>query len=255
MNKISNAIKCVNCRNILVSPVLLPCGCSVCEKHTRNITGSTMLCCACEIDHPMPSNGIFPPNTALVEIIDAQFGEMIDFGPEHAEAKEACTRLNELLVNIDDLLNDPNHFTYDAIEYLKSVAQLKVEETKLKMDKDLARLVVNLDEFKADCERTRKSRIYATRSERFGREKEAARLEREKWMVTLNELKVNEPEWKKIKNKCAKAIEHLEDELAKFKRECLFEKRFSVYRADVAKVFGSFEIDPMFKFRCEFFCC
>jgi hypothetical protein len=247
MDKISDAIKCVNCRNVLASPVSLPCGCSICEKHTRDIKGP-ILCCSCDIEHTTPVNGTFPPNTGLAKIIDAQI-EALDFGNKHTEAKQSCTRLNELLSSIETLLKDPFNFTYEAIEHLKSTAQLKVEEMKLKLDNDLARLIGKLDEFMAKCKKTLTSNQYVTKLERFERQRKTARQELDNWVATLNELKLNETKWMKIKEDSEKAIETFELELAKFKNETLLLKRFEEYRVEVEKNYGKFDIDPIFKFR------
>jgi hypothetical protein len=252
MNKVSNAIRCVNCRNVMDSPVFLPCGCSICEKHTRDASinkETSLLCCKCEIEHEVPTNGrSFPPNAALAEIIDAQLGNLT-FGHEHNDAKESCARLDELLTTIECILKDPNNFNYEAIEYLKSVAQLKADESKMRIDDNLTHLITKLDEFKANCKSNLGSSEYLTKADEFWREKEASRLELDKWLVTLNELKLNEPEWKRIKSESEKAIERFEIELAKFKSESLLQKRFEAYRADVENNFGTFELDPRFKFR------
>jgi hypothetical protein len=145
MNKLSNAIKCVNCRQALNSPVLLPCGCSLCKKHTIDVKGP-ITCYSCEIDHPVPPNGGFPHNKALDDIIDAQICNL-DFGKEHQEAKHSCENLDELLSKIEELINDPSNFTYEAIGCLKSVVQLKGEEMKMKIDEKMTNFISKLDEY------------------------------------------------------------------------------------------------------------
>jgi hypothetical protein len=248
MDKIEKGIKCVNCRNILDSPVLLPCGCSICHNHILNQTGPTVLCSLCEIEHPLPPNRTFPPNKALARIVKAQIGTL-DFGLEHSATKQSCTRLNDLLTDFEYLLKDPFNFSYEAIEYLKHVAQLKVEEKKLKLDEELSIVIGKLDEFKASCKDNLKSNEYLAKSEIFEKRKEVTRQKLEKWTATLNELKVNESEWDRIKSECEKYIERIEIELEKLKRESLIPKRFETHRVEVENKFGKFEIDATFKFR------
>jgi hypothetical protein len=119
MNMISNAIKCVVCKHVLTSPVLLPCGDSVCKKHTIDAKGP-ILCTTCDIEHQIPPNGGFLANKGLAEIIAAQIGN-IDFGIEHRQAKYSCQHFDELLAQIEDILKDPYNFTYEAIGCLKNI--------------------------------------------------------------------------------------------------------------------------------------
>jgi hypothetical protein len=251
MDKISDAIKCVNCRNVLHSPVILPCGCSVCKKHVElriELNEPTILCCPCEIDHPLPTNGEFPTNTGLAKIVDAKISAL-DFGKVHTKAKHLCTRLDEILNDIGNVLKDPFYFTYEAIDYFKNEAQIKVEEMKLKLDNDLARLLAKLDEFQTNCKVNLNSSKYKAKSARFERKGEACRQELDQWLAVLNELKLNETKWKKIKCDSENAIKRFEDELAKFKRETLLQRRFEDYQDEVEKNFGKFEIDPKFILR------
>jgi hypothetical protein len=246
MNKISEAIKCVNCRNVLESPVSLPCGCSICLKHTRDVKVS-ILCCSCEIDHPLPSNGNFPPNKVAIKMLEAQINTL-EFGKEQKEAKQSCDRLEKLLNNIDSMLKDPFNFIYEAVEFLKNAAQLKVDEMKLKLDEDLALLISQLDDFKIKCKTNLKSFEYLDKSSEFEKAIESGNKELEKWFVTLNELKQNEPEWKRIQSESEMRIKYFQRELKTFKFESLFQKRYNEYRNEVEEKFGKFEIDSNFNF-------
>jgi hypothetical protein len=249
MDKISDAIKCTNCRNVLDSPVSLPCGCAICQKHTQNLTSSSIPCCSCEIEHPLPPNGAaFPPNKPLAKILETQI-RGLNLGQEHTDAKQACSRLDELLDEIEHVLADPFNFTYEAIEHLKSVAQLKADEMKLKVDKDLALLIAKLDEYKTNSKSNLKSNEYLAKSGEFERKKENTRQQLKKFMATLNELTANELEWKRIKEESEKAIKSFENQLNKFKHDSLLQKCYGAHQVEVEKFIGKFEIDPRFKFR------
>jgi hypothetical protein len=227
MNKIFDAIKCVNCRNELDASVTLPCGCSICLKHTHDAK-ETILCCNCEIDHPLTTSyGPFRPNTALTHIINAQINNIDKlFNQELKGAKRSCSRLDELLVDIEHVLNDPFNFIYEAVEYLKHVTQVQVEERKLKIGKDE---IAKLDVFKTNCKSNLKSFLYLATSAELKRKKENCRQELDKWMATLNVVKQDEPEWKRIMFESAKVGEMLKTELEKFKRDILLQKRFEAH--------------------------
>lgn len=248
MNKISNAIKCVNCKQVLTSPVMLPCGCSICKKHTRdnehNNGVSLILCCKCEIEHPLPSNGHFLPNTALAEIVEAQIGAL-DLGQTHVQAKQSCQQLDELLTNIETILRDPFNYTYEAIKCLKDVVQLKGEEIKLQIDAQMNRLQRKLDEYNEACKKAFETNEYLVKSEKIRVEKDKGRQVLDIWLSTLNEVKLNEREWEKVKGESQMAIERFETALDLFKRDLLLRK-FGNFRDEIKRIFGKFEIDPMF---------
>jgi hypothetical protein len=247
MNKITHAVKCGNCTNILESPVSLPCGCCICHKHTIDIKGP-ILCISCEIEYPLPPSGRFPLIKALAEIIDAQIVD-IDFGEEHNEAKELCKHLDDLLTNIEDTLKDPYNFTHEAISYLKNTVQLKGEEMKLKIDEQMASLIGKLDKYNEDCKQNLSSSEFVAKSKELSDEKEEARFELEKWLDTLNELKYKEAETERIKNESREIIKKFETKLRQFKIDSLLQKKIGIYRAEIKQTLVMFNFDSKYDFR------
>ena len=118
MDRILNIIKCVNCESTLSSPVLLPCGHSVCKKHASN--ESSIRCGKCGQDHSVPPN-CFHENEAIAVLIETD----IVFGETYHKAKQDCTHLGNLHDKIENLLKDPNFFIYEKINDLKNEVQIK----------------------------------------------------------------------------------------------------------------------------------
>lgn len=251
MNKIQNAIKCVNCKNVLDRPIILPCTHSICQKHAAlskslDLNGSSLFCNACGIQHQIPLNGGFTLNLALCEIIDAKIGSL-DLGKEHTDAKQACQNFEQLLDKIDNILADPANFIYEAIGFLKNVIQLKGDEMKLRIDEKMNASFEKLREYDDRCKDLLKTSEFKAKSAKFSLEKEKARRDFEKWMATLNEVKLNEEEWKRVKRESEKAIEMFKIELDRFKIELLLgEERFVGIQIQIEKDFGNFELDPEF---------
>lgn len=75
MDKVLNALKCVNCREILSNPVMIPCGHTICEKHTQ-INENKIVCLECGIQHEIVLN------KSVAEMINAQLAAF-DFGDRH----------------------------------------------------------------------------------------------------------------------------------------------------------------------------
>jgi hypothetical protein len=243
MEELFNTIKCGNCKNVLDSPVILPCGDSICQKHTVE-SKEPILCYTCGIEHPIPAKGGFLPNKGLQGMINTKRA-FLDFGDEHKQAKESCQHFDELLTKIDHLLKDPYNFTYEAIEYLKTVVQLKGEEMILKTTEKMNRIISKLEEYKVDCKDGFSQNQYVVKSENFVEQNKNARKELEKWLSTLNEIRFNEQEWTRIKIESQKTIESFEIKLAEFKID-IFPDRFTEFRGEIENEFGKFEIDPTF---------
>ena len=150
MDKVLKAIKCPECKQLLETPVLLPCHHSICEKHVNEKkSGEKLICSKCGIDHEIPTNR-FPLNEALCDIIEAQISS-IDFGCFHKEATESCAKLRQNIKDMENLLNNPGDYTYDEIGQLKNLVHLKSEQLKLKIDEEAEKLLDNLNEYQSLC--------------------------------------------------------------------------------------------------------
>jgi hypothetical protein len=80
-----------------------------------------VLCHTCGVERPIPANGGFTPRNGLSLMINAQIASL-NCGKEH---KESCQNFEELISKIDNLINDPYNYTYEAIDYLKMWFSLK----------------------------------------------------------------------------------------------------------------------------------
>jgi hypothetical protein len=234
MNSISASLKCVNCRKLMVSPVFLPCGCSICHRHTIDVNGGHVICCACEIEHPMPTNGHqFPLNKDLDKKIKTQFAR--NQNPNYIEAMKMCERFDEILTNIELILNDPFNFAYETINNLENFVQLKGEEMisnidekiitlkdelldkndevnddlvakseiirvdgekeNLKIEKKMNLAFEKLNEYKKDCKKIFKKIEFVYKLREIEVKKVEARKDLTKWLVKINKFKVYLIQW------------------------------------------------------------
>ena len=155
-------IRCVNCESTLISPVLLPCGHSVCKKHAIENTNSTIRCGKCGQDHSIPTNS-FPHNEALSMLIETEIGKL-DFGETYNKAKRCCSELGDIHEKIDAILKDPNMFTYEQVNDFRNKIQVKSEEMKLRIDKEVDRLIEKLSEFESDTKDFSKSKQFTDKA-------------------------------------------------------------------------------------------
>lgn len=60
-------MNCIECKNLLEYPVILPCGESICKKHIHT-DKTTFFCQVCCAEHSIPGDG-FPANKALEKFL------------------------------------------------------------------------------------------------------------------------------------------------------------------------------------------
>ena len=184
MNNISNAIKCANCESTLSSPVILPCGHSMCKNHLSNGVNSCIRCGSCGQDHYIPPN-CFPENKALSMLIECEIGKL-DFGAFYKKAKTGCSELNDLHVEIETLLKDPSFFTHKKISDLKNMIQIKNEEMKLQIDKETDQLMEKLKRYEADSKEYSATNSYIDKAKRLDMSLKESESKLKHWNDSLN---------------------------------------------------------------------
>ena len=143
MDKVINALKCVNCREILSVPVILPCGHMICKKHTEE-NNEKVVCSKCGIEH---LNKEFVVVEGVADMLEAQL-PCLEFGNLHKQATKLCEELRNQLDKNDLMLNDCESHIHEEISSLKNRVMLKSEQLKLSIDETTQEIISDLDEFK-----------------------------------------------------------------------------------------------------------
>lgn len=219
MDKILSAVKCVNCQVVLNSPVLLPCGHSICKSHVQPSSKSAIKCKQCGVDHTSPNEG-FPNNQALAEIISTQV-QSLDFGKIHQQAQESCRELQLNVKNAKTLIDDPNYYINDVIEELKNDVFLKREQLKLEIDQESEKLIKMLEGYAIRCESYLNEDEF--KSKRKNQELLVIQIQTKlnDWNTKLNQIKFDEEIWKNITNDCQKEKVKLETEIFSLRKSLL----------------------------------
>ena len=243
MDRILKAIKCIECENILETPIILPCNHSLCRKHlSKKNIGDKLRCAKCGINHEIPTNG-FPINEALFEIIEAQIS-LIDFGSDHKEAVESLNRLTQAKQDVENLLNNPFSYACEEINQLKKQVRFKSEQLKLKIDEEAQKLLTKLNDCQSRCENSLTTDSYLTWKREFESNMEIFSSRISRCKSKLNELKCDKIKWKKITEECNKAIEELEEGKKAIRNDMMFKdfKKYSKY----VDFFQQISIDDLF---------
>ena len=184
MDRILKAIKCTICHEIIESPVILPCSCTICKKHVSNQTNDVIRCENCGVEHQIPTNG-FQPNNVLKNIIESGIANL-DLGNVHKEAKKSCESFEDALKEFEVLLKDPYFYTHEKINELKNSVQLKGDELKLIIDQKMKKLLDRLEEYEKQSKEYLSSNEFKVESQKLDNELKLSQSSLNSWIESLN---------------------------------------------------------------------
>lgn len=233
MENIINAIKCCNCKQILKSPIILPCGHSICNKHVSEKGLIEIYCYECLKCFKIPKDG-FNPNTVLDQIIELQIARL-DLGKNYNQAKDSCRKLGSKLDASDTLRSDPMYFIFETINELKIRVDLKREELKKKVDDEADKFLKELDDYINECKKhVDSSKEYQEQEKKIRENIDSIRSELNNWLKNLSILKVDEEKWLKIHVQSEEAITKMET-LIKSIQQILLLNKFEASKERVAE--------------------
>lgn len=218
MNSIQKNLSCVNCKQILSTPVLLPCSHLVCERHTGK-HGSDVVCGECNSIHV--NRGQFSVCQAVENMIKSQVTK-IDFGPEHTDANQACSQLKEKLDETSEILHNLELHVHDSIHELKNRITLSSEKLKHKIDERMNKIVDDLDEYFEQCKHNLNSEKFIEVLKDFKSYHEFETSECTKWLDDLNRFgRIDREKWIEIKQHSESALENLKNNFNIFHNKIL----------------------------------
>lgn len=159
-------IECPICRCILERPVVvLPCGHSVCKKHTISNCywerKEKVTCPVCLVEHDVPERG-FVANWLVESLIVRHFDEL-DFGADYRAASLWLCELKQLCEDLERIRERPDVRIEKVLTKMRNRISLMMEREKLSEFKSKrgAILLAELDVYEKSCIGFVKSRRYA----------------------------------------------------------------------------------------------
>lgn len=231
MDRLQLLIKCPKCNCILENPVLLPCGCSICKKHVNlddnkstNLEENKLICFKCDVDHSIPDDG-FPLNMSLVALLQTDLAH-IDLGEIYKLAKASCGAYRDVIEKMNLLMKDPEYYIHDAINNFIKDIDLRKEELIFNISQTADKITNELKEIETYCRNTTKEMGFSSSKEyiEFNEQLQLSKKQLDEWQNYMEQLQINEHEWKKIHIESDKRIKELKEEMDKFKRHLLDEK-------------------------------
>ncbi len=107
LEKINDLFNCKICEDILVNPILLPCGETVCKPHTDEISKGK--CVFCSGTHIAPKEG-FPENRIVKHQLDLEINKINLNFSQFKDYKRIIQDLNKKLKEIVAIRNDPENY-------------------------------------------------------------------------------------------------------------------------------------------------
>jgi len=157
IEKVKTLFDCSLCNKLLVDPVTIPCGNSICKKHLPEkvlIEGSynsekSFKCGICMIEHAVPKEGIVI-NRHIQNALDIEFSTL-KLNPVYEECKKLIIEAQSSLARIEVLDKDPESFLYEYFEDIKRKVDLRREDLKLKINKWSDDIIYSIEKTKASC--------------------------------------------------------------------------------------------------------
>lgn len=227
-------LKCAVCGFCLESPMLLPCGESICKVHIKSDT-KEIFCNTCQKNH-LISGGLYP-NKAIEKFLERKI-QQLNFGETHNKATKNCQE-------IEELLNKANFTNFDAkyqldqasSDFRKRILE-KSDELKAKIDEEANKLLQEVHLYKKECETD------LDKKDNFNGSSESSNLKAlvddvrknlKEWQGDLSMLVINQERWAEIEKCSEKVLDTLKSDIEKAKRDCEWkhpdhlEKKFALF--------------------------
>ena len=155
IDQVKNLLDCEQCNHLLVDPVALPCGYSVCKKHLDELMeaspkeSNTFLCKLCDDEHYIPKKG-FAINKRFQNALGIKLNTL-KLNPVYEECK---TEINDARINIQKLEileKNPENLISEYFEELKRHVELRRDELKLKLDNCSDQIIESIESAKENC--------------------------------------------------------------------------------------------------------
>ena len=246
IDQVKGLLDCEQCLQLLVNPITIPCGYSVCKKHLDELLENSMeenkfQCVLCQRQHVVPTEG-FVINRRLQDALEIELNK---FKPSqvYENCKMELNDSKDNVAKIEALEKDPEFYIYEYFEEIKRQVDLRREEIKLRVDSCSDEMIRSIENSKENCVRLAKE----------GRRLE---IDIQKQKKVLDELlerfdrfEFNEKKFEDIKNSVVLLNKDLNRKLEVYKISILDSKTYAfessaIYGEDeIGNIFGSFEIN------------
>jgi len=148
LEKINDLFNCKVCKGVLVDPIILPCGETVCKMHTDEIIKGE--CMSCSEIHKAPQNG-FPSNKFAKNQLDLKVNKISLNFSQFKKYSQIIQDLNENLNETETIQKDPDNYIFEYFGELKRQVDLRRETLIEDINTYSDELIQKIEKLKQEC--------------------------------------------------------------------------------------------------------
>jgi len=148
LEKINALFNCKICKNVLVDPILLPCGETVCKVHQDKVSKGK--CMSCSGTHTVPKEG-FPENRIVKNQLDLGANKICLNVSQFNDYNKIIQNLNNNLKEIEAIRKDPKSYIGEYFGELTRKVNLRRETLIEDIHKYTDELIQKIEKLKQDC--------------------------------------------------------------------------------------------------------
>ena len=241
IDQVKNLFDCEQCNQLLVEPVTLPCGYSVCKRHLDELLENTPKdmnkfdCQLCEEKHYIPENGFFV-NKRIQNGLNIKLNSL-KLNSVYDKCKREITDAKNNIQKLENLQKYPENYIFEYFEELKRQVDLRREELKLKLDNCSDEIIQSIEITKEDCIKLSKE------TKRYSTEIQQSNEKLTKLIDRFDTFDIDEKKFEEIRQSLSILNGGLTRTLIEYKDSMIGEKEypFEFQEIDVKGLFGCFK--------------
>lgn len=244
IEQVKTLFNCDQCNKLLVDPITIPCGNTICKKHLDSLLENikngeiSFKCHLCNDMHVVQSKG-FVVNKRIQNALDIKFNTLT-LNPIYNDCKNTIDKTREIAAEIEPICNDPESYFFEYFEDIKRQVDLRREALKLKIDEYSDEVIKSADEYKSEC-----IKISKTVSE-LNKDIHELKNKLDKLVERFDTFDIDEKKFSDVK----KETIIVRDQLYKYKEQLFSNKAYSFVFNDqpIGDIFGKIDSKMVFFF-------
>ena len=210
-NPFEHFLTCEYCSRIFESPLLLPCGETICKRDLRDLykeeANNTIICFFCTEDHHIPDAG-FAENKLINKLLN-DYEDRLHISEIYGKAKRLCNSLETKLNTLENMKNKPSEYLDEFFTQVMHEIETSRNECKAIVDSIYERFNKDLSLFRFECQ----SQCHTTVKPESAEEERIVREIRDKlegWSFRLSKIAIEKAEIEPIENEAQSLMEQIE---------------------------------------------
>lgn len=234
IEQINNLFDCSLCNNLLVDPIALACGNTICKSHIDAGEHDEFKCDLCHENHCAPKNG-FVINKHIQKTLDIKLNTL-ELSPVFNECKKTLEKATEKCTYFEAITKNPESLIYEYFDGFKRMVDLRKKDLKLKIDQYSEELTKSIEATCLKCVKVSNQASLITI------EFDKSKNELEELVGRFDTFEINEKKFENIKNSTEILDDRFNKMLKEYKRSVLNYQKYSFdfQERSISDVFGKF---------------